>query len=147
MEVFQGQADPEHQIHEYNPGIAANDLLWTTPVPSGSVKVESDNKTIAWRLTNFATPDYHDVVSALRPGVPGPSVPATVSFAMRWGEVLDVAQIRDTQNRFTGRFIHRIATVQWEADQRDFKFVSDPANTSKSEFALIGEERNGVFFS
>jgi hypothetical protein len=31
--------------------------------------------------------------------------------------------------------------------RRGFKFVSDPADTSKSIFAEIGSERNGVFFN
>lgn len=114
---------------------------------SDSVKVEADNRTIVWQLTNFATRDYHDVVSALRPGSPGPSVPATVSFSIRWDDVIEVVEKRDAQERFSAQLIYRKATVVWEADQGDFKFMSAPANTSQNKLSLIAVERNGSFFS
>jgi hypothetical protein len=110
------------------------------------VQVEADNRTIVWRLTNFAIRDFHDVVSALQPGE-RPSLPATISLAIRWTDVLDVVEMRDTQNQFAAVFIERTATVQWEADQADFKFVSDAAETSKNLYSLTAEERNGSFFS
>lgn len=112
-----------------------------------SVQVEADRKTIVWRLKNYATQDYHDVVSALRPGAPGPSVPATVSFTIRWGDVIKAVEKRDIQERFAGQLIYRNATVEWEADQGDFKFVSAPANRSQNKLSLIVVERNGSFFS
>ncbi len=112
-----------------------------------SVQVEADNKTIVWRLKNYATQDYHDVVNALRPTTPGPSVPATVSFTIRWSDVIRVVEKRDTRERFAGQLIYRNATVEWAADQGDFKFASAPANTSQNKLALIVVERNGSFFS
>lgn len=146
MDVFQGQADPQHQIHDYNPGISANDVFWTVPVPGDSVQVTPDSSTITWRLTNFPVLDYHDVVSALR--VPeGPSVPAVVSFVMQWGDVTGVNELRDANEQFAARVIERKVTMQWEADQDGFKFVSDPANTSQTVYAGLATERNGKFFS
>jgi len=121
--------------------------MWTIRMPPDSVKVEADSKTIVWRLKNFATQDYHDVVNALRPGTPGPSVPAIVSFSIRWGDVIKVVEKRDTQERFAGRLIYRNATVEWEAEQGDFKFVSGPANTSQNKLSLIVVERNGSYFA
>jgi len=54
---------------------------------------------------------------------------------------------RDKTNRFVCTFIEDTATMAWSARRNDFKFVSDPANTSTTIFAEIGRERNGVFFS
>ncbi len=116
-------------------------------MPPDSVKVEADNKTIVWQVTNLSTADYHDVVNALRPGTPGPSVPATVSFTIRWTDVLEVVAKRDTNERFAAQLIYRKATVEWEADQSDFKFKSTPAGASQNKFSLIAMERNGSFFT
>jgi hypothetical protein len=42
----------------------------------------------------------------------------------------------------------RTATTEWAALRDDgLTFVSDPASTSITEFALLVKERNGVFFS
>ncbi len=106
-----------------------------------------DNSTIKWRLTNFPISDYHDVVNALRLPEIGPSVPATVSFTMQWTDVTGVTELRDEKESFVARVIERNATMQWEANQDGFKFVSDPAPTSKAVYAGLAAERNGVFFS
>lgn len=117
------------------------------PVPADSVQVTPDSSTITWRLTNFPILDYHDVVSALRLPEVGPSVPAVVSFVMQWGEVTGVNELRDASEQFAARVIERKVTMQWEANQDGFKFVSDPANTSQTVYAGLATERNGTFFS
>ncbi len=53
----------------------------------------------------------------------------------------------DQQNEFDLHAIEDSATIRWSARRKDFKFVSDPANTSTTVFAEIGSERNGEFFS
>jgi len=35
---------------------------------------------------------------------------------------------------------------EWSSQQTGFSFQSDPASTSVSLYAIIGHERNGVFF-
>ena len=95
-------------------------------------------------MSDLETRDFHDLVNTLHRG---PSVPADVSFLIRWSGVTARVKVRDDTNQFVGRFIEDTATVSWSAKQKDFKFVSDPASTSTSLFAEIGRERNGVFFS
>jgi hypothetical protein len=36
--------------------------------------------------------------------------------------------------------------MEWTATVGDFRYVSDPIETSSSEFAQLGPERNGSFF-
>ena len=93
---------------------------------------------------NLETRDFHDLVITLNRG---PSVPADVSYRIRWSGVTDRVTVRDDTNQFVGNFIEDTATVSWSSKQKGFKFVSDPASTSTSLFAEIGRERNGVFFS
>jgi hypothetical protein len=95
-------------------------------------------------FSNLETRDFHDLVNTLKRG---PSVPADVSFRIRWSGVTTRVKLRDNTNQFVGDFIEDTATVGWSAKQKGFKFVSAPASTSTSLFAEIGRERNGVFFS
>jgi len=47
---------------------------------------------------------------------------------------------------FAGRFVRNSAQMEWTAVTDDYTFVSAPMETTKSEFAELGEERNGCFF-
>jgi hypothetical protein len=93
---------------------------------------------------NLETRDFHDLKNTL---LRGPSVPADVSFRIRWSGDNARVNVRDDTNQFVGNYIEDTATVSWSSKQKGFKFVSDPASTSTSLFAEIGRERNGVFFS
>lgn len=95
-------------------------------------------------LSDVDTLDFHDIVNDL---LHGPAVPATVSFDVRWKGTGDHFRLRDEANGFVGKFVESTATIEWSAEEADFTFVSDPASASTSEFAAVGHERNGVFFS
>jgi len=86
-------------------------------------------------INHLEIEDYHDIANAL---MDGPSVPAHVSFHMH---------LHDEQKKFDAHLIVDTATIGWSARRKDFRFVSNPANTSTTVFAAIGSERNGVFFS
>ena len=78
----------------------------------------------------------------------GPTVPAMVSYRVRWsGDDDDRVRIRDVEEDFVGRFILTRARMAWTASNADgFSFTSDPASTSTSPIAYLGPERNGRFF-
>ena len=94
-------------------------------------------------LQNFMTTDWGNILHNLRNEN---GLPATVSFTVRWQNELRRLAIRDPQNGFEGRFVETQAFAQWTSSQKGFTFVSDPLETSNSSFAVIGHERNGVFF-
>lgn len=94
-------------------------------------------------INHLEIEDYHDLTNAL---MDGPSVPANVSFHMRWSGVQKRVHLHDEQKKFDAHLILDTATIGWSALRKDFRFVSDPANTSTTVFAAIGSERNGVFF-
>jgi hypothetical protein len=97
------------------------------------------------RVTNADVEDYHTLKNAI---LEGPSDPASVSFVIRWHGVKARVEVQDFELGFAGRFIEDSATVEWSArvPSTGFRFHSDPATTSKTTFAEIGSERNGVFF-
>ena len=134
---------PENQIHDFNPGIAPSGLFWTVRVPDHSVSIDLEDARATLQISDRDVEDYHDIVNSLQDG---PSKPAEVSFHMAWHGVKQRVTVRDTTNRFTGRYIEDFATIAWSAREAGFHFVSDPCHTSITEFAEIGRERNGVFF-
>lgn len=136
--------DPANQIHDFNPGITPSGLFWTIPVSDERVRVDLDDASAALKLEDADVEDYTTLGNAL---ADGPSVPAEVSFHVRWQGVERRVQRRDPVNTFTGSFIEDLATIRWSAHERGFRFTSDPAHTSSTTFAEIGTERNGVFFS
>ena len=88
--------------------------------------------------------DYTKVPNSLALGA---GVPAGVTFELRWsGPITREVPVRDADHGFRGLFKENTATLAWSASRAGFKFVSDPANTSKSVFAQLGRESNGIFF-
>jgi hypothetical protein len=153
MDLFDpGQLDPTGnptQIHDFNPGTInsgpAKGLFWTMHIPTHNVHVDLRQSTATMRVNNADVEDYHTLKNAL---LDGPSDPASVSFVIRWQGVKARVEVHDFELGFAGQFIEDSATVAWSAKvpSTGFRFRSDPATTSKTTFAEIGSERNGVFF-
>ena len=64
-------------------------------------------------------------------------------------EVITIGEpmnVTDPVHRFTGRFRLSAVQIEWTADAPGFHFVSDPASSTHNVKAVIGRERNGVFF-
>jgi len=133
----------ENQIHDYNPGIASNGVFWTIAMPDSAVDVAPGAGRARYQASNLPMPDYHDFVNSIFPGV---SEPAVVSFDIRWEGIQERTNRRNTTEDFAGEFVVTKATAEWSSRQAGFEFRSDPAETSVSEHAIVGHERNGVFF-
>ncbi len=91
--------------------------------------------------------DYGNIGNALSGGAP--RTPGVVSFRVVWSGVNQRVNIRNTDplyGGFAGNFVRNTAQMEWTAVTDDFTFVSAPLRTSSSNFAEIGEERNGSFF-
>jgi hypothetical protein len=136
-----------NQRFDFNPHIASNGVFWTVPVEPDAVKVNLGKGTASLRLTDFKVFDDHNLKNSLS-GAPYTlqPVPATVSFDVRWSGVTRRVKVRDQKLGYAGKFIEDTATIEWSASEKGFTFKSDAAKTSTSVFAVIGHERNGVFF-
>ena len=119
-------------------------MFWTIRVPDDSVEVDLDDARASIDLRDVEVRDFFNFLNFLNGG---PSVPADVSFHVRWSGVNQRTHLHDNQKKFDANLILDTATMAWSARRKDFKFESDPAHTSFSLFAAIGRERNGVFFS
>ena len=107
------------------------------------MEVDFDNGAAAICLSDLVVGDFGTLANALQRG---PSVPATVALHVRWQGTGQPVEVSDAVNHFRGEFLQTTATIEWSAHRSDFEFVSDPAETSTTVFAVIGHERNGVFF-
>lgn len=95
------------------------------------------------RMIPAPMPDQQNLINALNGG---PSIPATVSFTVRWRGIGRRRQLRNAQERFAAQTVENRSTIEWQLESGPFRIVSDPAQTSKNVYSLLARERNGVFF-
>jgi hypothetical protein len=130
------------QTHDFNPGLD-NGLFWTKRIPNDSVEVDLEHHKATLRVSDIDLEDYHNAGNALQDG---PSKPAIASYTVRWSGGKET-HVHDDKQQFRGTYSLGKATVEWSAEEAGLSYRSDPASTSETEFALLGRERNGVFFS
>jgi hypothetical protein len=131
-----------NQIHDYNPGIAPNGLFWTIPISPGAISFDLEAGTARLAATHLRVPDFHDFANSIYQAT---SVPAVVSFDVRWHDVQSRSHGSQPDFGFAGEFAVTKSTIEWSSRQHGFSFQSDPADTSLTDYAIIGHERNGVF--
>ncbi len=139
--------------HSYDPGVARNGVMWATAIPNGAVDFEFGEGEASLSLRNVSVFDAFTVPNSLDPSRPagGPPVSARIdSLEMRWSGVTRTTSFASTdpQEHFAGSFKETGATITVAVTTpartgHGFRFVSDPASTSSSNFAQIGKERSG----
>jgi hypothetical protein len=76
------------------------------------------------------------------------ATPARMSFKMVWKSNGEPVECEDPSKHF--RFVGTRASCQLEAEvdvpELGFSWKSDPIDTSKCDFAIIGEEVNGRYY-
>jgi hypothetical protein len=104
-------------------------------------------------LTNIPVFDAFTVPNSLNPAHPLGIVPAIInSLHIEWSGVTDRDEFSDPTDAFAGLFLEDSATIEVTATtppslgKHGFKFVSDPAATTTTNFAQVGHDHNGMFF-
>lgn len=145
MDVFRGQVDPDHQIHDLNLDIEPfpSGVFWTDRFAPSNFSHDTDSGRARYRASGVHLPDYHDIVNALSDG---PSKPATLSFNVLWHGGGPRMRQRNAEQGFEGVFRSGTASMEWSASVGHVRLRSDPMSTSHSEFAEVGAERNGRYF-
>ena len=132
-----------------NPGIAPDGLLWTFDAPNGAVHVDLDAGEARYRMSEVRMRDYGTLANALfggGVGVPGSSVPSTVSWDLRWHGVTGRGTTTDAAVPFHLEYETTDAHLDWSMTSGDRSFRSNPSGQT-AVVAFIGQERNGVFFN
>ena len=126
------------------------------PVRQCAVKVDFDRAQARLTVRDLEVFDDHDLANALTDGlgIPTPPIPgvfpvhARVSFDVKWEGTIATADIENTSQQFKGTFLSTGATITWSAQQPGFHFQSEtPPNPKANLVSVLGQEKNGVFFS
>jgi hypothetical protein len=76
----------------------------------------------------------------------GPSQPARVSWDMHWSGAVGQSKVNDDKNRFRLDAVETKCVIDWSSEGPEgFTFEADPGS-SNAVYALVGRERNGVFY-
>ena len=135
------------QINDLNPSpVKPTGLFWTIAAPLGTaLSVNPGAGRASLTVPNATVFNYHDIVQSLATGPAAPT--AQVTFTAEWSGVTSRQNIRNAGDGHAGEFVFTGARLAWTAIAPPYVFASDPIGTSSSSFALVGHERNGVFFS
>jgi hypothetical protein len=93
--------------------------------------------------------DYGTLANALfgkGVGIPGPSVPSTVSWDVRWNGPTGRGTTVDPAVGFRLEFQNTNAHLDWSMSSGDRSFHANAAGQT-ALVAFIGRERNGVFLN
>jgi hypothetical protein len=138
--------------HAYDPGSIPTGVLWTIRIPDDSVNMDVENGTATLHLTNIPVFDFFTVANSLDPAHRLDAAAALINAVrVEWSGVTRRLEFSDAENTFAGLFLESSAAIDVKVTTRSvpthnipgFRFASD---TTKSLFAQIGQERNGIFF-
>jgi hypothetical protein len=145
--VFQ-VAGGNQQVHDFNPG-EENGLFWTVPLHAGDVRADFDDATASLTLKRFEIDDYGNVGNALSGGTE--IALASLSLSIRWSGFQKIVTYSKVglPTPFSARELQSVdsgATMSWSAIGT-WSGVSSTmvGQTNTAAFAVLAEERNGVF--
>jgi hypothetical protein len=112
-------------------------------VPEGGLTISEDKNTLTLEMKDVAVVDQPKW-----PALDSIATPARMTFKMVWKSTGESVKYEDAAKHF--RFTGTRATCQMEAEVAvpsiGFSWKSDPLETSKCAFAIIGEEVNGRYY-
>lgn len=114
------------------------------PVPTGGLVISADGKTATLEMNNVAVVDQPKW-----PALDAVGMPAIMSFKMIWKALDEKIIYDDPQKQF--RVEGYRATAQLEARVKvpsiGYSWESDPLSESHANFAIIGDEVNGRYYT
>jgi hypothetical protein len=141
--MFQGPLVPANQIHDFHPPISPSGLYWAVAVPEHGLTISPDGNTFTLQMQSVPVIDQPHW-----PALDAAATPARMNFKMVWKSTGESIKIEDGSKHF--RFTGTRASCQMEAQvdvpSVGFSWKSDPLETSKCDFAIMGDEVNGLYF-
>lgn len=113
-------------------------------MPDGNLTISSDGHTATLEMKNVSIIDQ-----PAWPAMTAETHPAFLDFKLVWKAAANAVKYENASQQF--RFTGFEASAQLEASVRvpsiDFSWKSDPLETSKADFAVIGDEVNGKYYT
>jgi hypothetical protein len=145
--------------HSWDGGLSATNVFWALHIPEGSAHVDLDAGTASLHVEQLCVYDAFTVANSVQ-GVNRQvnQVKGIInSLDIEWSGVIKRDSAVEPVNKMRGSFVENTARISVAAttpitavtllsNGHGFRFVSDPASTSVSNFAQIGHEQNGSFF-
>jgi hypothetical protein len=145
--------------HSWDGGLSPTNAFWVVPIPDGSAHADLDAGTASLHVENACVYDAFTVANSIM-GVNRSvnQVKGIInSLHIDWYGVHGTTTVNQPANKMRGTFTENAAKIAVTAttprtavtalsNGHGFRFVSDPATSSVSNFALIGQEQNGVFY-
>ena len=130
-------------MHDFHPPISPEGLYWVTPVPSTGLTFSADGRTATLQMTDVPIIDQ-----PLWPAMDAATTPAFMDFKLVLKATGEPVKYEDPARQY--RFEGFKASAQLEATFRvpeiGFTFKTDPLETSKCDFAVMGTEENGKYY-
>jgi hypothetical protein len=113
-------------------------------IPKGALVISADGRTATLEMENVPVVDQPKW-----PALDSVGTPATMNFKMVWNATDEKIDYDDPRRQF--RVEGYRATAQLEAQVKvpsiDFSWKSDPLSESQANFAIIGDEVNGRYYT
>jgi hypothetical protein len=139
--------------------LSPTNVFWVANIPEGSAHVDLDEGTASLHVRNMCVYDAFTVPnSAMGVNRAVNQVQGIIdSLDIEWSGILKRDVANQPVNKMRGTFVENTARIEVTAttpmtvvtslsNGHGFRFVSNPASTSVSNFAQIGQESNGVYF-
>jgi hypothetical protein len=122
---------------------SSSGLCWVVPVPDGGLTISQDGNTLTLEMQNVPVVDQ-----PRWPALESIATPARMTFKMVWKSTGEPVKYDDSSRhfRFTGTRASRQLEAQVEVPSIGFSWKSDPLNTSKCDFAILGDEVNARYY-
>lgn len=134
---------PKNQVHDFHPPIAESGLYWVVPVPAGGLTYADGGRAATLAMRDVAVIDQ-----PRWPALDALGAPATLSFRLVFKATDRRVTYEDPYKQF--KFTGWQATARLEAQVHvpgsGFSWKSDPLETSRCDFAILGEEANGRYY-
>jgi hypothetical protein len=112
-------------------------------VPKDGLTISPDGNTFTLEMQNVPVVDQ-----PRWPSLDSTATPARMTFKIVWKSTAEPVKCDDGSRhfRFTGTRASCQLEAQVEVPSIGFSWKSDPLNTSKCDFAILGEEVNGRYY-
>jgi hypothetical protein len=140
---IQGTGGPAESDTRFPSAYLARRSVLVTPVPSNGLTFSADGKEATLQMTNVPIIDQ-----PRWPAMDAETTPAFMDFKLVIKATGESVKYEDPSRQY--RFEGFKAGGQLEATIRvpslDFTFKTDPLETSKCDFAVMGSEVNGKYY-
>jgi len=142
--LFKGQLAPANQVHDFHPAVGLCGLYLVVPVPEGGLTLSDDGKIAILQLKNLEIIDQ-----PTWPAFRAEATLARMDIKIVWKAKGERVRYSDPQKQFRVDGFKAIAQLEAtvEVPSIGFSWKSDPLETSKANFALIGDEVNGKYYT